>query len=148
MGRLRGHTGPVKCVQVEEHICLTGSEDGNIRVWDLRQVDEDDWEGGMVHLSDVVEEAEEENAEGDVVVEKPNGIRDSEHGSEHERQGASIRVLEGHSKAVTTLYFEDDTLASSLGSSDLLHPLTFSLYRSPVPRIRHFDNGTLPQDNA
>ncbi|ETW87713.1 hypothetical protein HETIRDRAFT_431969 [Heterobasidion irregulare TC 32-1] len=116
LGRLRGHTGPVKCVQIEEHICLTGSEDGNIRVWDLRQVDEDDWEGGMVHLSDVVEEAEEENAEGDVVVEKPNGIRDSEHGSEHERQGASMRVLEGHSKAVTTLYFEDDTLVT--GASD------------------------------
>ncbi|THH13988.1 hypothetical protein EW146_g6291 [Bondarzewia mesenterica] len=78
IGRLRGHTGTVKCVQVEDNVCLTGSENGNVRVWDQRRVDEDEWEGGMVHLSDVVEEAEDENAEG-VVVEKPNGIRDGEH---------------------------------------------------------------------
>ncbi|THH12969.1 hypothetical protein EW146_g7199 [Bondarzewia mesenterica] len=116
IGRLRGHTGTVKCVQVEDNVCLTGSEDGNVRVWDLRRVDEDEWEGGMVHLSDVVEEAEDENAEG-VVVEKPNGIRDGEHGSEHhDQQGPCARVLEGHSKAVTALYFEDDTLVT--GASD------------------------------
>ena len=60
IGRLRGHRGTVKCIQVEDHICLTGSEDGTVRVWDLRRVDEDeDWESGdMFNLSDVVEEDE------------------------------------------------------------------------------------------
>ncbi|TFY82384.1 hypothetical protein EWM64_g1629 [Hericium alpestre] len=118
IGRLRGHTGTVKCVQVEDNVCLTGAEDGNIRVWDLRRVDEDDWESDIVHLSDVVEEAEEENADGDIVVRKPNGIRNGVVGveDEHEQKGACTRVLEGHSKAVTTLYFEDDTLVT--GASD------------------------------
>ena len=36
IGRLRGHRGTVKCIQVEDHICLTGSEDGTVRVWDLK----------------------------------------------------------------------------------------------------------------
>ncbi|TFY72239.1 hypothetical protein EVG20_g750 [Dentipellis fragilis] len=116
IGRLRGHTGAVKCLQVEDNVCLTGSGDGNIRVWDLRRVDDDDWENGIVHLSDVVEEPEEENAEGDVVVHKPNGIRDGTENGKTEPSGPCTRVLEGHSKAVTTLYFEEDTLVT--GASD------------------------------
>src|ERR1700761_6140865 len=40
--RLAGHRGPVKAIQVEENVCLTGSDDGSIRVWDLSRVNE--WE--------------------------------------------------------------------------------------------------------
>ena len=54
IGRLRGHIGAVKSLQVEENLCLTGGEDGNVRVWDLRRVDdEDDWEK---EVGNVVEE--------------------------------------------------------------------------------------------
>lgn len=59
LGRLRGHRGTVKCIQVEDQVCLTGGDDGNVRVWDLRLVDEDEeWEreSEMVHLSDIQEE--------------------------------------------------------------------------------------------
>src|ERR1700675_2368327 len=42
IGRLKGHSGTVKCVQVEDHVCLTGGDDGNVRLWDLRRVGEDD----------------------------------------------------------------------------------------------------------
>lgn len=115
----------MKCVQVEDHICLTGGEDGNIRLWDLRRVDEDDWEneGEMVQLSDVAEEDENRTEDGSVTQES-NGIRSSP--SEGERDGACARLLEGHTKAVTALYFEDDCLVSSeLGlaqqSSDCNH---------------------------
>ncbi|KAI0063225.1 WD40 repeat-like protein [Artomyces pyxidatus] len=115
IGHLRGHTGPVKALQVEDHVCLTGSADGTVRVWDLRRVDaeaEDEWEGGMVHLSDVIEETEEGEGEGVVVDMNGSGVR---HGKK-EDGGPCIRLLEGHSKAVTALYFEDETLVT--GASD------------------------------
>lgn len=110
IGRLQGHVGAVKSMQVEDHICLTGSEDGNVRLWDLRKVnDEDCGEGEMVNLSDVAEETEDEDRDS---VEHPINIRN---GHEHEnKDGPCLRVLEGHTKAVTALYFEDECLACFL----------------------------------
>ncbi len=124
IGRLRGHRGTIKCVQVEDQICLTGGEDGTVRVWDLRRVDEDEeWESGeMLSLSEIAEE--DESTEGSV--RKTNGIREGESSrpsSVAEREGACMRVLEGHSKAVTAMYFEDECLVSPLMSStSLVHP--------------------------
>jgi division protein 1 len=105
LGRLRGHTGTVKCIQVEDTVCVTGSEDSSVRLWDLRRVDSDGsdgWgdEGELVSLSDVTEEDESEGV---------NGIRNGKEEKEKEDQ-ACLRVLEGHTKAVTTLFFEDDCL--------------------------------------
>jgi WD domain, G-beta repeat len=109
IGRLRGHVGAVNCLQVEDHVCLTGGEDGNIRLWDLRRVDEDDgWGIGETdRLPDVAEE--EEGGEGG-----PSGsIRSGEESEvEAPKEGACARVLEGHSRAVTALYFEDECLVS------------------------------------
>ncbi|ESK98152.1 trp-asp repeats containing protein [Moniliophthora roreri MCA 2997] len=111
IGRLRGHTGTVKTIQVESHVCLTGSEDGTVRLWDLRRVDAadgDSWgEGELVSLSDVAEEEDEDDM-------KQNGIKD---GKDKERADQScVRVLEGHTKAVTALFFEDECLVT--GASD------------------------------
>jgi division protein 1 len=91
-------------------VCLTGGEDGNIRLWDLRRVDVDEWggEGEMISLSDVAEE-DEGRMDGEVV-DRVNGIRSST--STGERDDTCARLLEGHSKAVTALYFEDDCLVS------------------------------------
>ncbi|KAJ7651943.1 WD40-repeat-containing domain protein [Mycena polygramma] len=123
IGRLRGHTGTVKCVQVEDHVCLTGGADGNVRLWDLRRVDADPadgWgdEGELVTLSDVAEE-EEESVSGssmDVGDEsESNGVRAGKQRAT-ERDDCCARVLEGHTKAVTALYFEDDCLVT--GASD------------------------------
>ncbi|KAI0248095.1 WD40-repeat-containing domain protein [Lactifluus subvellereus] len=124
IGRLRGHAGTVKALQVEAHLCATGATDGAVRLWDLRRVDGDvetsDWD-----LSDVLEEAEEEGegtgTDGGVVVERPrtrsNGMRRSTNGApEEDATGPCVRVLEGHSKAVTALYFESDMLVT--GASD------------------------------
>ncbi|KAK2461724.1 hypothetical protein APHAL10511_006187 [Amanita phalloides] len=91
IGRLEGHSGTVKCLQVESHICLTGAEDGTVRLWDLRKVGDDD---DLVRLNEVGEE-------------------DS---SEPNKNDSCIRLLEGHTQAVTALYFEDDCLVT--GASD------------------------------
>lgn len=115
LGRLRGHAGGVKSIQVEDHICLTGGEDGDVRIWDLRKVDDETWgEGEMVSLSDVAEEAEDEVGE---LVERPNSIRNGrEDENELEKDGSCLRVLGGHTRAVTALYFEDECLVT--GASD------------------------------
>lgn len=111
IGRLRGHVGAVKCLQVEDSVCLTGGEDGNIRLWDLRKVDEDEeWEISD-RLPEVIEEDEEgENAEASAIRSRSNST------AEKEKNGPCARVLEGHSRAVTALYFEDECLVT--GASD------------------------------
>ncbi|KAF9478726.1 WD40 repeat-like protein [Pholiota conissans] len=111
IGRLRGHLGAVHCLQVEDHVCLTGGADGNIRLWDLRRVEDDDgWgEGEMVSLSDVAEESE------DMELTTGSGIRSSNVASQ-QKDGPCARLLEGHTKAVTALYFEDECLVT--GASD------------------------------
>lgn len=72
-------------------------------------MDEDDgWGiGEPDRLPDVMEE--EEGAEGG-----PSGsIRNGEEGeAAAPKEGACARVLEGHSRAVTALYFEDECLVS------------------------------------
>jgi len=119
IGHLRGHTGTVKALQVEAHLCATGATDGAVRLWDLRRVggegETSDWD-----LSDVLEETEDDGdgtgtSTGDsVVVDRPrggaNGTRSRSRATKDDTSGPCVRVLEGHSKAVTALYFENDTL--------------------------------------
>ncbi|KAG6857643.1 hypothetical protein H0H87_010211 [Tephrocybe sp. NHM501043] len=150
IGRLRGHSGAVKCMQVEDHVCLTGGEDGNVRLWDLRRVDEDNdgWgTGAFVKLTDVAEEDETERDPelGDAA----NGIRDgvSEDADVLEKNGPCARLLEGHTKAVTALYFEDECLVSSRRLT-LHFGTNLPLSRSRALLIKHCVNGTLQLANA
>ena len=146
IGRLRGHRGSVKCIQVEDQIALTGGDDGTVRVWDLRRVDEDeDWERDMVSLSDVAEE--DEDAE-----ERTNGIREGGSNSSRpssvvEREGPCVRVLEGHTKAVSAMYFEDECLVRlshhhAIPAMNLINTYPSSLCRSRARQTRLCDNGT------
>lgn len=65
----------------------------------------DGWgdEGEIVSLSDVAEEDSSEEGT------RPNGIRNGM-GKEQKEDAACLRVLEGHTKTVTTLFFEDNCL--------------------------------------
>jgi division protein 1 len=65
-------------------------------------------EGELVNLGHV---AEEEDGEGEELIERADGK-----GKAGEVDSACVRVLEGHSKAVTALYFEDECLVT--GASD------------------------------
>ena len=104
---------------MEAHLCASGATDGAVRLWDLRRVD-GERETSEWDLSDVLEEADEdgncpETGTGDsVVVERPragpNGTRSRSRAPKEDVSGPCVRVLEGHSKAVTALYFENDTL--------------------------------------
>jgi division protein 1 len=133
-------------------VCLTGGEDGNVRLWDLRRVDEEDeWggEGEIVSLSDVAEEDESRGEDGDIV-ERPNGIRSSSE-SGTERDDPCARLLEGHSKAVTALYFEDECLVSFPPCYVVIvqRPTCIrKFHRSLVLLTKPFGNGTSPRASA
>lgn len=108
IGRLRGHTGTVKCLQVEDHVCLTGSDDSTVRLWDLRRVEDDD-DVEIIAYSDATGS---DGGEGEMI-ERSNGIRNGSAGGELGKETAFVRALEGHSKAVTSMYFEDECLVSA-----------------------------------
>ncbi|KAL5534843.1 hypothetical protein ACEPAG_1308 [Sanghuangporus baumii] len=108
IGRLQGHRGPVRALQVEDHVCLTGGEDGALRVWDLRRVGDQD--GELINLADIREEQDDDSATSSIRNGTGNGSIVS--GTD----GPCARVLEGHSKAISALYFEENCLVS--GASD------------------------------
>ncbi|OCF40081.1 mitochondrial division protein 1 [Kwoniella heveanensis CBS 569] len=127
IGELRGHTGSVKALQVEDTLCLTGGSDGAVRLWDLRMV-EDYEERLKSQLEELARQdpleriagqraAEEDLKERDEFDwdEGPSGITEA---SIIDPSGGSpcVRTLEGHSKSVTALYYEDGCLVT--GSSD------------------------------
>nr|XP_018266624.1 mitochondrial division protein 1 [Kwoniella dejecticola CBS 10117]OBR88782.1 mitochondrial division protein 1 [Kwoniella dejecticola CBS 10117] len=104
IGQLRGHTGTVKALQVEDTLCLTGGSDGAIRLWDLRMNMEGDAGLGL----GLAEEKDEFDWD-----EEPSGITQA---SQIDISSPCVRTLEGHSKSVTALYYEDGCLVT--GSSD------------------------------
>ncbi|KAK4688019.1 hypothetical protein P7C73_g2094, partial [Tremellales sp. Uapishka_1] len=117
VGQLRGHRGAVKAVQVEDTLCLTGGADGNVRLWDLRIVE--DYEDRLQRVSNTLSHknpldriAEQHNE--DDWDEGPSGFTNAS--MLEEDSGPCVRTLEGHSKSVTALYYEDGCLVT--GSSD------------------------------
>ena len=92
VGRLRGHTDTVKCLQVEDELCVTGSLDSTLRVWDLTRVD-------------AFEAACQARMQGQ---EPPD-----------ESPDPCVRALEGHSRGITALYFDQKSLVSGAADKTL-----------------------------
>lgn len=106
---------------MEDTLCLTGGADGAVRLWDLRVVE--DYEERMQKASDKralhdplerILERQEDEQDYDWE-EGPSGFTDmtmNSNTSMAEESGPCVRVLEGHSKSVTALCYEDGTLVS------------------------------------
>ncbi|KAH7330578.1 WD40-repeat-containing domain protein [Rhizoctonia solani] len=109
IGRLRG-AGVVRALQVQGQACVTGGADGVVRVWDLSKVpDDDDPASTFVGNGKNSKTREEEDF---VHLERESTSEESGEGPET----GCVKVLEGHSKAVTSLYFEDTCMVT--GAAD------------------------------
>lgn len=98
-------------MQVDDSTCLTGGADSTIRMWDLRRVGEEDELPTVGELPEIVNFSDAHSDGGSskirdgyihAALDEPTTVAD----------GACVRVLEGHSKAVSALYFEDTCLVS------------------------------------
>ncbi|WVW81730.1 mitochondrial division protein 1 [Kwoniella bestiolae CBS 10118] len=131
IGQLRGHTGTVKALQVEDTLCLTGGSDGAIRLWDLRMVEdyEERLQSQLEELArqDPLErianqnQKQQDDEDDDLVKEKDEfdwdeGPSNITQATQVDISSPCVRTLEGHSKSVTALYYEDGCLVT--GSSD------------------------------
>ncbi|KAE8266343.1 hypothetical protein A4X09_0g6002 [Tilletia walkeri] len=117
----------VKCLQVEDALCVTGGVDSSVRVWDLRRVEEHEvrlklWAeqghaegermGGAIRQGQSGASA---SAGDSIVVEGEDGVLVGAPDPKDEFDPCVSR-LEGHSKEVTALYFDDNCLVT--GASD------------------------------
>jgi WD40 repeat protein len=157
-------TGAVKTVQVENNLCLTGSADATVRVWDLRRVSEDrstsppsssvfpdNPDVGNKSAGASPRIASDSELGWETVDEHSSGsggsIRQGGDRREKEEKGTStgacLRVLEGHTKTVTSLYWEQDSVVSSW----FLH----SLIEIPVDLrmvLTNLGDGCVRQDDS
>jgi len=110
MGFLEGHTASVRCLQVEDNIVATGSQDATIRLWDLSRTRYEPYE----HRSADMENGDSEEDDGlgfsnENEDAPPPPLPDA-------MEECPLYTLEAHVDEVTALHFRGDTLIS--GSAD------------------------------
>ncbi|KAI5477173.1 mitochondrial division protein [Pseudohyphozyma bogoriensis] len=128
MAFLRGHSGVVKALQVESSLCVTGGADGQLRIWDLDLAES----GASLPLETPALDAVTNSLENVFLGQKDDvfgggsttvngGAEEGMMKEESGRSGAAVdgpcvKTLDGHTKAVTSLYFDGSCLVT--GSSD------------------------------
>lgn len=124
VGRLRGHTGVVKCLQVEDEVCITGGTDHCIRIWDLTKVENYEARRTMTASGELPSRRRSPqmmSINGDdsftsISIRDGDVSPPTEGEEEKDEFDPCVKSLEGHSKAVTSLYFDDNCLVT--GASD------------------------------
>lgn len=121
VGRLRGHTGSAKCLQVEDELCVSGGGDATLRVWDLRRVEEHEMQLELAANGYVGQSCDaEKDAAGPSRMEAASnsqiGVGETQEDMSRDPTDPCLMTLEGHSNAITALYMDDTCLVS--GGSD------------------------------
>lgn len=105
-------------MQVEDNTCLTGGADGVVRLWDLRRVGAEDGDDeGWSELSEVPGEETESDSGLFRDIGEPAGQNASR--KERDYSFACVRALEGHSRAVTAMFFEGNCLVTGAADKTL-----------------------------
>ncbi|KIS68407.1 uncharacterized protein UMAG_03498 [Mycosarcoma maydis] len=128
VGRLRGHVGTVKCLQVEDEVCITGGSDHSIRIWDLTKVENFEARLTMTasgelrarrrspDLNRSPPPVADESMDSIKIRDGDTTAGDGDEEEVRDEFDPCVKRLEGHSKSVTSLYFDDNCLVT--GASD------------------------------
>ncbi|SPO32586.1 related to CAF4 - CCR4 associated factor [Ustilago trichophora] len=128
VGRLRGHTGVVKCLQVEDEVCISGGTDNTIRIWDLTKVENFEARLTMTASGELAPRrkspdpnrnamfAGDESLDSIKIRDGDTTVGDDDDEEVRDEFDPCVKSLEGHSKSVTALYFDDNCLVT--GASD------------------------------
>lgn len=108
VGHLR-HDSVVKALQVEDELCVTGGADSRIKIWDLRKVE--DWETRL--------QMRAEGSDGAGAGEHAVAGDRTADGGDRDESDPRLKTLEGHSKEVTALYFDETCLVSGANDKTL-----------------------------
>ncbi|KAM0790548.1 hypothetical protein ACM66B_004417 [Microbotryomycetes sp. NB124-2] len=148
IGYLKGHKGTVKVLQVESSLCVTGGADGQIRIWDLDAAEAafppalktptGEFDRVTRSMESMLLGRETDPME-DVFTAQPsvvgsgaglvngNGLLEQEgmmreqpdSSRSNSNDGPCIKTLDGHSKSVTSLYFDGSCLVTGSNDSTL-----------------------------
>lgn len=118
IGLLEGHLSSVRCVQVEENLVASGSNDATVRLWDLSQAEYTP--ATSTHIGKEQPEAQDQDGEGDEVevgegmftsVDEPSSTPPTSSMAD-----CPLYTLSSHVAEVTALHMNGNTLIS--GSAD------------------------------
>ena len=162
-------TGAVKALQVESNVCITGGVDGSLRIWDLDLAESlfqrnpvplaspgipsgpQHFESvllGKAHPEDVFGMGADSGLLGGGAI-RDDGVMREEPGAGRDKEGTPcVKTLDGHTKSVTSLYFDGNCLVSKTYSIDIISDVTFLVDRSLDRRIVRCVNGISRPVNA